>query len=157
FMENGASHETAMQALRDRSRDNARSPMQWDSSKYAGFSNVEPWMPVNGNHTGINVETESKKEDSVLKTYQWLLRLRKEQALAHGELKFHALKDPQLFMYETSGDVHDYLVVANFKKPKTAFTFERLEDYTLIATNMETVNDSTTLEAYEARIYRKDK
>ncbi|MFW5913495.1 MAG: alpha-glucosidase [Bacillota bacterium] len=156
FRENGASHETAMQALRDRSRDNARSPMQWDSSRYAGFSGREPWMPVNGNHTRINVENETKDEDSVLKTYQWLLALRKEEALAHGDLKFYALEDPQLFMYETTGDVHDYLVVANFKAPKTAFRFDGLENYTLVASNMERVSDSMTLKAYEARIYRKN-
>lgn len=155
FMALGASHETAMQALRDRARDNARSPMQWDGTQYAGFSDVEPWMPLNGNYTEINVERQLEEDRSVLKTYQWLLSLRKEESLAHGDLTFHALDDEQLFMYETTGDTHDYLVVANFKEPKTTFTFDRLSEYDLLTTNLQKENRTRTLKAYEARIYKK--
>ena len=157
FMELGASHETAMQALRDRARDNARSPMQWDASLHAGFSDAPPWMPVNKNHDTINVNRQLKDPRSVLNTYKWLLELRKEESLAHADLTFHELDDPQLFMYEVTGDAHDYLVVANFKEPQTAFTFNRLSEYDLLTTNLEKENRTRTLKPYEARIYKKRK
>jgi len=158
FMELGASHETAMQALRDRSRDNARSPMQWDDSSYAGFSEKKPWMPVNGNYKTLNVNNQKEDASSILSTYKTLLSLRKEEALAHGDLTFHDLDDPKNFVYETTGKHHDYLVVANFKKETAAFDKTLLEGYTLFLSNQSDVDaSSATLSAYEARIYRKTK
>ncbi len=70
-------------------RDVCRTPMQWDSSEYAGFSTVEPWLPINDNKSSVNVEDEIKDEDSVLNFYRRLLRFRKRSvALKRGKLDF---------------------------------------------------------------------
>ena len=90
FIERGSSVEGALQALRNRSRDNARSPMQWSSELYSGFSTVEPFMKVNFNYKDINVQKESNRSDSILDTYKFILKLRKEDAknISYGALEF---------------------------------------------------------------------
>jgi glycosidase len=158
FINNGASHETAMQALRDRSRDNARSPMQWNASREAGFSETTPWMPLNTNYETLNVKKQSEEPTSILNTYKTLLALRKEEALAHGDLTFYDLDDPKNFVYKTTGKHYDFLVVANFKSDPASFDKTLLEGYTLMMSNKILINhQSPSLTAYEARIYRKAK
>jgi glycosidase len=115
FMELGASHEVAMQALRDRSRDNARSPFQWDSSPYAGFSENQPWMNVVGNYKTINLEDEMQDESSIYQTYKEVFALRKEWNLDEGSLRFLDLENKDSYVYENKAQDISVLVVANFK------------------------------------------
>ncbi|MFW5865229.1 MAG: alpha-glucosidase, partial [Candidatus Izemoplasmataceae bacterium] len=136
FIDNGASHEVAMQALRDRARDNARSPMQWDSTLHGGFSEFTPWMPTNHNYEIINVRRQLEEEDSILNLYKKLLKLRKEEALAHGDVTFIELEHPQSFNYKTKALHHTYIVLANFKDvPLTMALPKELSSYTLYLTN----------------------
>ena len=64
--------------MRKSSRDNARTPMQWNKGKNAGFSNQTPWIMVNPNYQTINAEAEMKDTNSIFHTYQKLIQLRKE-------------------------------------------------------------------------------
>jgi oligo-1,6-glucosidase len=66
-------------------RDNARTPMQWTSGQTSGFSDGEPWLPVNANASAVNVETDAASEDSIIKYYKRLIGLRKaSETLAGG-------------------------------------------------------------------------
>ena len=153
FIRNGATHEQAMQALRDRSRDNARSPYQWSSEPYAGFSTVKPWMNVNQNYKTLNLENQKNNKNSIYHTYKQLLTLRKEEDLAFGEVEFLEIDDPQSFNLKVTGKNHEYLVLANFKDtPYDILTSTK--GYTLFMHNYE-ANGEVTFKPYEARIYKK--
>ncbi len=156
FKQNGAHHETAMQALRDRCRDNARTPMQWDDSPHAGFSTATPWMKVNGNHSDINVKTQQKQPDSIWQTYKTLLHLRKHERLNHGKVTFYTLDHEQAFVYCVTGKTHDYLVIANFTDKPMRYPLDSLiKDYTLYVANVKNAQaKSPRFAPFEARIYR---
>ncbi len=78
-LEAGLSREEALKACARHSRDNARTPMQWDAGENAGFTAGEPWLKVNGNYKEINVEAQEKDEYSVLNYYRRLVALRKSE------------------------------------------------------------------------------
>lgn len=85
-IEEGFSEEEAMHFLNLRSRDNTRTPMQWDSSEYAGFSDVKPWIKMAGNHDEINVEKQIHDEHSIFSFYKKMIQNRKEQpTLVYGD------------------------------------------------------------------------
>ena len=156
FMNHGASHEVAMQALRDRSRDNARSPMQWSKDRYANFSTHKPWMNVNHNYKDINVKDQNLDPHSILYTYKFLIHLRKEEALAYGSCTFLLLDDPDIMAYKTKGKHHYFLVIANFKDQAVKQRVPVEKGYGLWITNIdEDQIQADTLHAYEARVYRK--
>ncbi len=159
FIRNGADHATAMQALRDRSRDNARSPMQWSAEKHAGFSAVMPWMRANQNHETINVENQRNNPTSILQTYRSLLTLRRDERLNHGHVTFYALDHAQAFVYCVTGKTHDYLVVANFSGKPMRYVHRALcKSYDLFQSNLADVETgSARFAPYEARIYRRQR
>lgn len=158
FMSRGATHSMAMQALRDRSRDNARSPMQWSDLEFAGFSSVKPWMNVVKNHKKINVESELRDDGSILNTYKSLLKLRDKEKLAFGNVSFINLSDPNLFAYRNTGINNDYLVISNFREISIAFDIDLPEGAIIIFSNMDNQPISEKLLApYESRIYQINK
>ncbi len=94
-------------------RDPARTPMQWDSSKYAGFSEVEPWLPVNDNKSFVNVKDEIKDEDSVLNFYKRLISERKNHdSLRNGTFEIIDLDD-RVLAYKRNGE-KPVVVIMNF-------------------------------------------
>ncbi|MBR3514729.1 MAG: alpha-glucosidase [Lachnospiraceae bacterium] len=99
------------------SRDSSRTPVQWDATRYAGFSKVKPWFYVNPNYRKINVAAEEKDPDSILNFYRKCLALRKQsKTLIYGEYKEYFPKDPNIYMYERSlGDIR-YLIICSFSK-----------------------------------------
>ena len=116
--EKGLSPADALRIIQIHSRDNGRTPMQWDSTKYAGFTSAdgrEPWIGVNGNHTRINAADQLRDEDSIFHYYQKLIRLRKElDVIAYGDIEPLALDHPMLFAYRRSWEGHELIVTANF-------------------------------------------
>jgi len=97
-------------------RDEVRTPMQWDGTKNAGFSSAEKtWLPVHPNYVNINVETESKQEDSLLRTIQSLLKIRKqENALQEGNMHFLEGLPENIFGYSRSFEGKTIFVLLNF-------------------------------------------
>lgn len=155
FRQNGASHETAMRALRDRSRDSGRSPMQWNGQKNAGFSEGTPWMPVNNNYERINVDRQKNASDSIWRIYKELLQLRREESLAFSKATFYQKNHPENFLYHVQGDEHEYFVAVNFKEVSIEISLpEHVKDYSVFKTNVEN-SDASLFKPYEARIYRK--
>ncbi|MCR5403456.1 MAG: alpha-glucosidase [Butyrivibrio sp.] len=108
------------------SRDSARTPMQWNSSENAGFSEVKPWFYVNPNYRRINVEKQEKDENSILNFYRKCLALRKStDTLIYGDYTEHFPKNPDIYTYERSLGDDSYLIICSFsrlpvkpKKPK---------------------------------------
>ena len=129
----GDDPERVLAALRAKSRDNARTPVQWDGSANAGFTTGTPWIPVNPNAAAINAAAELADPDSVFHHYRRLIELRHtEPVVAHGD-----------FTMLLPNDEHVY-----------AFT-RRLGDVELLVGTCEPSGDGLVLEAWEGRVYRR--
>lgn len=114
----GCSVAEALEACYHRSRDNARTPVQWSSEKNAGFTSGTPWLKVNPNYQEINVAEQQGREDSVLNYYKQLLALRKSpewsEVFTYGRFVPVLEDEKNIFAYERRGEDRSALVVANF-------------------------------------------
>ncbi|MET0303445.1 MAG: alpha-glucosidase, partial [Microbacteriaceae bacterium] len=105
---------SVMEGIYSRGRDNARTPMQWDASENAGFTEGTPWLALNPNSSRINVEADRSSERSVFEFYRRLIALRHDDAVvAHGRFELLAADDPQLFAFLREREGERLLVVAN--------------------------------------------
>ncbi|MFL6130055.1 MAG: glycoside hydrolase family 13 protein [Mycobacteriales bacterium] len=110
----GAAPDDVLVALRAKGRDNARTPMQWDSSAHAGFSTGEPWLPVNPNYPEINAEAARVDPDSVFHHYRRLIELRHtEPVVAYGEFTMLLPDDERVYAFTRSYQGVQLLVLAN--------------------------------------------
>lgn len=111
----GETPERVMEGIYAKGRDNARTPMQWTDGEYAGFSAAKPWLPVNPNHSEINVRAALADPDSVFYFYQKLIALRKKY-LVFREGGFTLLnpEDENVFAYVRDTEEERLLVVCNF-------------------------------------------
>lgn len=147
-----------LKSLHLTSRDNSRTPMQWDDSLNAGFSEVEPWIPVNENYQWINVQRSMKEKDSILNYYKALIQLRKsEKTLVYGAFEDINYHHPEIYAYMRYDQEKKFLIVTNYSK-KTV-TIDGVLEFlinksdTIVLTNYETIKDMV-LQPYEARIYK---
>lgn len=116
----GADPEAVMDSLRYMSRDNARTPMQWDSSAKAGFTAGEPWIGVNPNAAAVNVAAAEADPESVLQFLRLMIRFRKEHlALVYGSFKLLAREDKRLFAFAREGEGERLLVEINLSGVET--------------------------------------
>ena len=114
-IEAGYEQEDVMRSLYAKSRDNARTPMQWDAGENAGFTTGTPWIAVNPNYTQINAEAERRNPDSVYQFYRKLIRLRKEHPVfVNGKFELLLPEDEELFAYTRTDGETKMLVCANF-------------------------------------------
>ena len=114
-LEKGYSPEDVMRSIYAKSRDNARTPMQWSAEENAGFTDGTPWIEVNPNYTEINAEAERRDPDSVFSYYRTLIRLRKEYPVfIDGKFELLMEEDEQIFAYTRTSDEGKMLVCANF-------------------------------------------
>ena len=119
-----------------KSRDNARTPMQWDASENAGFTTGTPWIAVNPNYKKINVADQLKREDSVFHYYQKLIRLRKEnEIIVYGNYELLLPEDENIFAYKRTLDNQKLLVVCNFSKSEQKFDFSGYENAEILISN----------------------
>ncbi|MGF1901083.1 glycoside hydrolase family 13 protein [Aliivibrio sifiae] len=111
--ESGVSHETMMKGIHANSRDNARTPMHWDNSTHAGFTQGSPWISLNPNFPEINVAAALKDNDSIFYHYQKLIALRKQNpVIVYGDFIPLFEDHPAVFAYERK-DADQHLVVLN--------------------------------------------
>lgn len=107
--------EACFRALKAKSRDNARTPMQWDDSKNAGFTAGTPWMAVNPNYTEINAAAQTADPDSVFSFYKELIRLRKEMdVIVYGSYELLDPENPDIYAYTRKLGEEALLVICNF-------------------------------------------
>lgn len=119
----GASPKEALEILAPKSRDNARTPYQWDTTANAGFTTGKPWIKVNPRYEEINLEADRKSEDSIFAFYQKLIQMRKEDpAIVDGDLRFYLEDHKEIIMYTRSCARETLLIVANYSGDPVALT-----------------------------------
>ena len=135
-----------------KSRDNARTPMQWDASENSGFTTGTPWIAVNPNYKKINVADQLKREDSVFHYYQKLIRLRKEnEIIVYGNYELLLPEDENIFAYTRTLDNQKLLVVCNFSKSEQKFDFSGYENAKVLISNYNRdAREDGILKPYEA-------
>ncbi|WP_288153942.1 alpha-glucosidase [uncultured Sharpea sp.] len=154
----GYQEEGIMRSIHAKSRDNARTPMQWDASDNAGFTTGTPWLKVNPNYIEINAKDNLEDPDSVFACYQKLIALRKNYPI-FVDGHFHLLleEDENFFAYMREDENSELLVVANFFDQQVNLPLELdLQDYTILYQNYKDTSGNL-YRPYEARIYYKQK
>lgn len=148
----GYSEEELMNSIYAKGRDNARTPMQWNAEKNAGFTEGTPWMKVNPNYTEINVEKEMKEEDSVFHYYKKLISLRKtEKILIDGKYEPLMLEDQNIFAYTRKNDTETLLVVCNFTDQEVVCeALKEWSDEEILLRNYKDGKIQSVLRPYEA-------
>lgn len=158
--EEGVSHEDIMAVIWASSRDNSRTPMQWNSEVNAGFTNGTPWMKVNPNYTEINVEKQEQDEKSILNFYKKMISLKKENEIfTYGAYDLLLEDDKQIYAYTRTLGEEQVVVITNLSKKEAVFETElSLNAENLLLSNEEVAAHgdvtSISLKPYEARVYR---
>ena len=153
----GLTPEAALKAVARRSRDNARTPMQWTGGENAGFTAGTPWLRVNPNYTAINVEKESGDPDSVLNFYKKLIALRKnpeyKETVVYGTLEPFMEDRHNLMAYYRKGD-KTLLVVGNYQWDEQEITLPSECKKVLINNYPDLISsgDQITLHGYQVLI-----
>ena len=157
----GVSVNEALKAVASISRDNARTPMQWDSTNYAGFSENTPWIDVNENYKSINVESQLANENSVLNFYKKLIKIRKENpSLIYGRYDMILEEDEKIYAYTRTLDNDKYVVIVNLSDEEALYKYDDLD---LIYENLMLANykvrehgilKELVLKPYKARLYK---
>ncbi|MGD7023639.1 glycoside hydrolase family 13 protein [Rossellomorea vietnamensis] len=159
--EGGEDHNKIMNAIYIKGRDNARTPMQWDSSENAGFTTGTPWLKVNPNYTDINAESALKDSDSVFHYYQRLIKLRKEhEIIVYGTYDLILEDDPAIYAYTRTLGSEKLVVMCNFTGEAAAFNLPEGIEHTsadVLIGNYDSSEEGTLssveLKPYEARVY----
>lgn len=121
----GADPDDVLHALRDRSRDNARTPVQWSSGEHAGFTTGTPWLPVNPNHAEINAADQRKDPDSVFHFHRRLIALRHTHpVVVDGDFTLLLPEDQQVWAFTRRLDSTELLVLANLSRQNISPTLD---------------------------------
>ncbi|PCF66000.1 alpha,alpha-phosphotrehalase [Staphylococcus pseudintermedius] len=117
--EAGIDEAEILTILGQKSRDNSRTPMQWNDEAHAGFTTGTPWIEVTNNYNTVNVEAAMADPESILYTYKKLIQLRHEHDIVtYGEVVPRYLDHPQLFVYERRYQGDTWLIIANMTSEK---------------------------------------
>ncbi len=153
----GMTKAQALMILDVHSRDNSRTPMQWNDSKNAGFTTGSPWIETAGNYKDINVENNLKVKDSIWYFYQKLIALRKSNdIIAYGDIKPLFVNHNQIFAYERNYENHKLIVLCNFYPVEVKIDFPYdISSYKCILKNYknECKNKKMVLKPYESLVY----
>lgn len=163
-IEKGLAPEALMPIVHARSRDNARTPMQWNAETNAGFSSGAPWIKVNPNYKEINVEQALADPNSIFYYYQKLIRLRKEHpVIVYGRYDLILDEDEAIYAFTRTWEREQLLVILNFTGGTPVFTLPPgmtfrskeliISNYPAQAGDEHQPIDEVTLRPYEARVY----
>ena len=154
YLENGYSEEEVLKSLHARSRDNARTPMQWDASENAGFSTAKPWIKVNPNYTEINAEAELADPNSIFHYYKKLIGLRKEyDVIVDGSFDLVFAEDKNIFAYSRETENEKLVVICNFYGEEVSYEVEEdLDNMEVLISNYDD-KVANVLRPYEATMY----
>jgi glycosidase len=155
------SDEEVLDLVQHRSRDNARTPMQWHDDRNAGFTDGEPWMPVNPNHASVNADVARRNEYSVYRYYRRLLSLREEHdVFVYGDYVLHTPNHDRVWAYSRVTPEEELFVALNFSNDATTYRppANAVGDAEVLASNYgvddDRVPDALDLGPWEARVYR---
>ena len=154
----GFTEEETMYAIRAKARDNARTPMQWNAEKNAGFTEGTPWYRVNPNYKEINVEQALADPESVFYHYQKLIQLRKEHdIMVYGTYQLLFPEDEDLYIYTRTLEEEKWLIVCNFHEKTRKFRCKRAGQVMLSNyADTPAAEKITELRPYEAVIYQME-
>lgn len=154
----GYSEEEALNTIHRRSRDNARTPMQWNAEVNAGFTTGKPWLPVNDNYPQINVENALNDSNSLFYFYQQLIKIRKNSHLSgvliEGVYEEWLTEDENVFVYTRTLNDKKVIVLSNFSSKTVPFEASINESKYVIG-NYEDItktNNGISLRSYECAV-----
>lgn len=152
------SKEDFWPCLLKKSRDNARTPVQWDDTENAGFTTGTPWIGVNPNYTEINAKAETADENSVFHYYKKLIALRKQNpVMVYGKYELLLEDSEELFVYTRTLEEEKLLVVCSFSDKETVFEIpDEFVGKACLISNRENVYDKkqVVLKPYEAFVLK---
>ena len=155
----GSSHKEIMEILWSTSRDNSRTPMQWNDQPKAGFTSGTPWIKINPNYKEINVKDQLGRSDSVLNYYKQMISLKKQYPLfTYGIYDLLLEEDTQIYAYTRTLENKVALIITNLTSDEADFesNYSLSSDH-LILSNYDTESHedikSFTLRPFEARVY----
>lgn len=157
----GISKKKALSYAWATSRDNSRTPMQWNNSKNAGFTEGTPWLKLNENYKEINVESEKNDENSVLNFYKKLIKLRKEnETLIYGVYDLILEDDERIYAYTRTLNDEKFLIIGNLTDENANYSYEeeKLNSKDIVLNNYDFEEHENlkgfTLKPYECRVYK---
>ena len=160
----GLSEEEVRDILMQKSRDNSRTPVQWDDTKNAGFTSGTPWIGIPENYKKINAENALKDNNSIFYHYQNLIQLRRtEELLITGRYEDIDLENKKVYAYKRIGENEELIVISNFYDEVTEFDVKGLdlEKAFILLSNYvqspEIKEDKIILKPYESIIFKKTK
>jgi len=155
----GVTIEEFMPKVHKQSRDNARTPMQWDSSKNAGFSTSDTtWIKMNPNHNSIHVEEQEEKQDSILNYYREMIRFRKEHlTMVYGDYQSIDNDNEYIFAYRRWDKKNDFLVVHNFSDNEIKWDHQDDVDLDLVKSNLSEEESNLIFKPWQSKIFKRKK
>lgn len=154
--EAGKSEEEILAILQQKSRDNARTPMQWSADENAGFTTGTPWIPVPDHYKEINVENVMQQSDSIFEHHQNLISLRKKyDIITHGDYTLLFEEHQEIFAYTREWQDEVLLVVSNFYDNDVTVQFDFDEGDILLSNYRDSSNNLSdlSLRPYESVVY----
>lgn len=150
---NGKSEAEALHILAERSRDNARTPMQWTNSENAGFTDGQPWIEVQKNYEKISVMAEENDDTSILAFYKKLIAFRKQNSIiSHGTIRFLDEMPEAVMGYEREWQEKKMVVLCNFKEEEVRIPYrEEWKEYGRILGNYEGSKEEEEFSAQEGQ------
>lgn len=156
----GRHHNDIMQIIWNRGRDNSRTPMQWDDTINAGFSQGTPWMNVNPNYKNINIAKQQSEETSILNFYKKMITLRKENdCLIYGDYQLHLAEHPNVYAYSRNLQSESAIIISNFSEANQSIALPEMKgkELRLVLNNYDREHRDYTstisLAPYETRVY----
>lgn len=155
----GEDMERFMEILNYSSRENGRTPMQWDDSENAGFTTGIPWKRVNENHLEINVAAQEKDPNSILNHFRKMAQVRNENpVLVYGKYELVQKDHPTVYAFTRTLEEEKMLVLLNFSEENSSITLDKIGDLDQIVINnypdLDTSEGSITLLPYQAAIVK---
>lgn len=161
LIDEGYSIEDAIQKVGITSRDNSRTPMQWDNSYNAGFTQGKPWLVINPNYNHVNAKDAMKMESSLFKLYQRLIKLRHDRkTISIGTIEFINKEDDNVFVYRRVVEGSEILVITNLSNDtyKINLEIDDVKSYEEVELDQESphkLHKEMNLDPWEYRIYEK--
>lgn len=156
--EQGQDPDVVMESIYTKGRDNARTPMQWDSSTHAGFTTGTPWLRLNPNYSAINVEQALEDSDSIFYHYQKLIQLRKKhEVIVYGSYDLILENDPSIFAFTRTLGNEKLFVINNFYGKEASCSLNDEVQEVLISNYSQenTINlNNLTLRPYESLVVK---
>lgn len=160
-LESGESHENLIKRAWRLSRDNSRTPMQWDDSNFGGFSKSKPWININPNYKTINVKNQISDEHSILNFYKTMIKIRKSnEALIYGEYELILEDNKNIYAYKRVLGSDEFIIITNMSNEKVMYNYKdiKLNYENLVIANLKVKNHEITnsieLKPWECRMYK---